>query len=73
MTTNKVLRGEYAMSHWKSRTISKTTKGSQTPGIKKGIHPSQLERYMCRRNRSYKHADYARVMASLGLRKAKQS
>jgi hypothetical protein len=44
-------------------------KGSQTPGVKKGIRPSTIQRYMCRHNRSWKHPLYEITMASLGNRK----
>lgn len=54
---------------WKSRQIAKKARGSQTPGKSKGIKASPLQRYMCRKNRSWKHPLYAVVMASLGQRK----
>lgn len=58
-----------SMGTWKSRQISKAKKGSQTTGREKGIKATPLQKYMCRANRSYKHPNYASVMASLGTRK----
>lgn len=54
---------------WKARKIKKQGRGSQTPGLKKSIRPSALQRIMCRRARSYKYPNYAAVMATLGSRK----
>lgn len=51
-----------AMGTWKSRIFSKRNKGKSEPGKGKGIHPSPLQRYMCRRNRSWKHPEYHTVM-----------
>lgn len=41
---------------------------SRTPGRAKGIRPGTLARFMCKRNRSYKHASYGAVMDKLGRR-----
>lgn len=59
------------MGQWKARTIKKKGKGSQTTGKQKGIVANTLQKYMCRRGRSYKHPLYGEVMASLGSRKNK--
>lgn len=50
----------------------KSSRPSQTTGKSKGLRPSQLQRYMCRANRSYKNRDYGRIMASVGQRKVKK-
>jgi hypothetical protein len=50
----------------------KTSRPSQTTGKSKGIRPSTIQRYMCRRNRSYKDPLYGVVMESLGQRKVKK-
>ena len=50
-----------AMVTWKQRLIKKG-RGSQTTGKSKGIIVSSLTRYMCRRNRSYKHPEYTTIM-----------
>lgn len=49
--------------------ITKAEKSNRTSGISKGIISTPLQRYMCRRNRSWKHPKYAEVMASLGSKK----
>lgn len=49
----------------------RSNRPSQTTGKSKGIRPSPLDRYICRRNRSYKHPSYALVMEKLGERKVK--
>lgn len=59
------------MGQWKSKKLKKLGKGSRTTGKQKGITASALQKYMCRRGRSYKHPLYGEVMASLGARKAK--
>lgn len=53
------------MGSWKARKISKKTKGNQTTGRQKGIFCSALERTICRRNRSWKMAEYNLVMSRL--------
>lgn len=55
----------HTMGTWKARQIGKKNKASRTTGRSKGIVSSALERYMCRRNRSYKHPLYAKVLLSL--------
>lgn len=57
------------MGNWKARKLVKGSRASRTSGKSKGIVPDTLARYMCRRNRSYKHAQYGAVMARLGTRK----
>jgi hypothetical protein len=57
------------MGTWKTKIIKKQNRGSRTTGKSKGIVASQLQKYMCRRNRSYKMANYGLVMASLGMYK----
>lgn len=61
------------MGTWKARKIVKGTRGSQTTGKQKGIVANTLDKYMCRRNRSYKHPLYASVMATLGSRRFKKA
>ena len=51
-----------AMVTWKVKLIKKKGKGSQTTGRSKGIISSSLQRFMCRRNRSYKHSLYSVIM-----------
>lgn len=60
------------MGLWKSNKIQKKTRGSQTTGRQKGIVASSLQKYMCRRNRSWKHPLYQEVMRKIGERKAKK-
>jgi len=60
------------MGTWKTRLLVKKGRGSQTTGKSKGIIASTLAKYMCRRNRSYKHPLYAEVMDSLLVRKVKK-
>lgn len=43
------------MGDWKSRTFEKKGRASQSTGKSKGIVASALDKFMCRRNRSYKH------------------
>lgn len=50
------------MVTWKIKVIKKKGKGSQTTGRSKGITSSGLQRFMCRRNRSYKHPLYDTIM-----------
>jgi len=57
------------MGTWKARKLVKGLRASQTTGKQKGMVPDSLARYMCRANRSYKHKEYSRVMATLGKRK----
>lgn len=49
------------MGTWKNKSISKTSKASRTPGKAKGANcqSTVLERYMAKRNRSYKHPSYS--------------
>lgn len=57
------------MGKWKARKMVKGQRASQTTGKSKGLVPAPLARFMCRRNRSYKHPEYDAVMAALGKRK----
>lgn len=57
------------MSNWRSNKMRKANKGSQTPGKAKGLVATPIQRYMCTRNRSWKHPRYEEVMASIGSRK----
>lgn len=57
------------MGDWKARKLVKGARASRTTGKSKGLVPDALARYMCRRGRSYKHAQYSAVMARLGTRK----
>jgi hypothetical protein len=54
-----------AGGEWKARLLEKGTRASQTPGKKKGIAASGLDKTMCRRNRSYKHPAYDAIMLKL--------
>lgn len=60
------------MGTWKTRALQKKGRRSQTTGKSKGLVPGALARFMCRRSRSYKHPEYAAVMAGLGQRKVKK-
>lgn len=60
------------MGTWCARKLAKKNRGSQSTGRQKGIVASALQKYMCRRNRSYLHPRYQEVMSSLGQRKAKK-
>lgn len=51
-----------SMGEWKRKIIKKKGKGNQTTGRQKGIVSSQLQRWMCRHNRSWRHPAYALVM-----------
>jgi len=66
------MKAHSTMSTWKSKIIKKKGKGSQTTGRQKGIRASALQKYMCRRGRSYRHPLYGEVMASLDVRKVKK-
>ena len=46
--------------NWKRKVNEKKRRGSQTAGTQKGKHctADAKERYMAKRNRSYKHPDY---------------
>lgn len=56
------------MGQWKAKQIKKKGKGSQNTGKSKGLIASALQKFMCRRGRSYKHPNYGAVMATLGQR-----
>lgn len=60
-----------SMGQWKARVLKKKGRGSQATGRSKGIVASPIQKYMCRRNRSYKLANYGAVMASIGQRAKK--
>jgi hypothetical protein len=60
------------MGTWKAKKIAKKARGSQATGKSKGISSSTLQKYMCRRNRSWKHSLYGEVMDSIGSRKSKK-
>lgn len=57
-----------SMGDWKKRKLMKGLRASHTTGKSKGIQASPIARTMCRRNRSYKHPEYAAIMATLGKR-----
>lgn len=59
------------MGAWRARKMVKGQRASQTTGRQKGIVASSLAKHMCRHNRSYKHPEYAAVMAGIGTRKQK--
>jgi hypothetical protein len=50
-----------SMAQYKTKQADKRRQGSQTPGHQKNenCHATAIERYFCRRNRSYKHPEYA--------------
>jgi hypothetical protein len=54
------------MGNWKAKLIRKKGRGSQSTGKSKGIVATALQKYMCRRNRSYKNPLYSEVMESCG-------
>jgi hypothetical protein len=62
------VKPKLSMGDWKKRKLIKGLRASQTTGKSKGIHPTQLAKTMCRRNRSYKNPEYSAVMATLGKR-----
>ena len=48
------------MGTWKTRLIGKKARGKQESGRSKGLVPPAWARDICRRNRSYKSAEYTR-------------
>jgi hypothetical protein len=58
------MKPKATMGAWKVRKLEKGRRASQDTGKSKGIVASPLQRYMCRANRSWKHAQYAFVMGS---------
>lgn len=58
-------RPNTGMASWKSKVIKKKGKRSVTTGRAKGIFATPLERTVCRRNRSWKMAEYSKVMKVL--------
>lgn len=58
------------MGTWKRAIIRKKSRGSQSTGKSKGIVATMMGKFMCRRNRSWKHPLYGEVMAGLGIKKA---
>jgi hypothetical protein len=49
-----------AMGNWKSRIISKRTKGSQTPGKQKGAscQADKVKKFFAKKSRAYKYPGY---------------
>ena len=72
----KLQLGEYRMSNYwphkprgaKDHHIKRLTRSSQSTGRSKGIKPSQILKWVCRHNRSYKHINYEAVLAKAGMR-----
>lgn len=55
---------------WRARKIEKAGKGRSEAGKTKGILPTTMQRYCCRRGRAYRTvAQYEEIMASCGSRK----
>lgn len=46
------------MGTWKARQLPKKTRGKQESGRSKGLVPPAWAKNICRKNRSYKSADY---------------
>ena len=55
-----VLPKYFSGGQWKARKLNKGVRASRDSGKKKGLVPPQWAKYICRRNRSYTHPDYAR-------------
>ncbi len=53
------LKQSTKMGTWKVRKLIKGTRASRTPGNKKGLVPPSWARYICRRNKGYKHPMYS--------------
>ena len=53
-----------SMGTWKIKVVKKANKGSRTTGKSKGIIATSLQRYMCRKNRSWKHPLYNIIMGT---------
>jgi hypothetical protein len=60
------------MGSWRKRKILKKGRGKSESGKSKGLVPDALAKYMCRRNRSYKHPLYDEVMSKLAIKKNKK-
>lgn len=60
------------MGTWKVNIIKKKSGGRSETGKSKGIVATPLAKYMCRANRSYKHPQYDKIMAGLGIKKGKK-
>lgn len=65
------MKNRTSMGQWKAKLIRKKGRGSQATGKSKGIVADALAKYMCRRNRSYKHPLYNVVMSKIGLKRQK--
>lgn len=52
------MKQSFGMGAWKTKQIQKKNRGSQTSGASKGIRPSQMDKTICRRNRSYNLPQY---------------
>lgn len=52
------------MGTWKTYKIKKKGRASQTTGRSKGIVATAIQKYMCRRNRSWKDPLYQQVMGT---------
>mgnify|MGYP001578009302 CR=1 FL=1 len=52
------------MGTWRKRKLVKGQRASQTTGRSKGIVATVLQKYMCRRNRSWKDPLYQQVMGN---------
>lgn len=60
------------MGSWRKRQIDKKNKGKQESGKSKGITADPLTKYMCRKNRSYKHPLYNEVMEKIGTNRKRK-
>ena len=43
---------------WKRNILKKKTRGHSTPGTEKGCRANAVDKFMAKRERSYKHPDY---------------
>lgn len=67
------MRAASTMGTWKTAQIKKKSRGSQSTGKSKGIFATTIQKFMCRRNRSWKHPLYDEVMKSCEIKKGGKS
>jgi hypothetical protein len=58
------MKPKSTMGTWKKKKLVKGQRASHATGKSKGIVASTMQKYMCRRNRSWKHPLYAAVMGT---------
>lgn len=56
------MKAHSTMGTWKLRKLKKGQRASQSTGKSKGIVATVMQKFMCRRNRSWKHPLYSIVM-----------